>query len=852
MSTHVPHGVKSTEVGGTTLDAGIAEELALGGPSSQLEWLIKAAKEKLSSTQVNWDDANLSNSTTFDWNGQQVELTADLIKRAFVAKVWPAVDATLDESLEDLDEKGIVAENIHIVVLAGGTCQMGLVQRLVEDKLRQLSRFSDARFIVSADYRSAVAQGLAIEAAANSRHHEMMPSRVSAYLQEDLKFECGHNGDDLYLPIRLRSDYKSQGDLANGILLKAPKEIGLMLNRPRTWRFRLKQGTRELFYRFSKLSGADDVDVLLNSWQRLSRSKDQRPGRQLILALTLQEDGFARLTVDTNDNLSYELEPIDLHDLSGLEGDTFFAVDFGTDNSQVAYVNVKDPDLLQPLPSSYSWDRRAERRARDLVGRVETILGSAVQRNETIIALNEQEIIDYVYHSNRIEGSLLDRGDTQLILNGARETLAEPPDSIASTIGKLGIIDEQGQIMNAPMLIKDPMAAVNLRDAFRFVQDLSHETQAFSAVTLRQIHELTMKGDDRASPGSFRKENVAISQTSFVPPDFVQVDQLCQDMLDRLNSDEFNLLSPIIQAVEAHARFVSIHPFSDGNGRVARLLANYFMWRENLPGILLPWENRDRYYDALEECNSKEPGLWGNLTDLINLFCDVLESSVEHLEEMEADAEDAVDESAVVEDHQGDSEFTKLIAELKDSGKSTPLKFEEQYDNWFNAMSSVISEVKELSSQLSRVFRAEWQGAVHAKDYPLIDLDTYRAIRTRQRFARTWCLKIELDFLSDYEELVFYFGSSSRLAHELNLGLRRTCSLHVSRFVPEVSRHVQVAQQQWSRLMEITHDGSNIGVVLRDQSTKEASYVSDEGARVENWFGMLVKDVIDSRTAQQS
>ncbi|MCY3820912.1 MAG: hypothetical protein OXH52_16385 [Gammaproteobacteria bacterium] len=376
---HVPHGVKSTEVRGTTLDAGIAEELALGGPSSQLEREIKVAKEKLSSTQVNWDDANLGNSTTFDWNGQQVELTAALIKRVFVDKVWPAVDATLDESLEDVEEKGIVAENVHIVVLAGGTCQMGLVQRLVKNKLRPLSRFSEARFIVSADYRCAVAQGLAIEAAANSRHHEMMPSRVSAYLQEDLKFECGHNGDNLYRPLRIRSNYKSQGDLANGILLKAPKEIGLMLNRPRTWRFNLKQGTRELFYRFSKLSGAEDVEVLLNSWQRIARSRDQRPGRQLILALTLQEDGFARLTVDTNDNLSYELEPIDLHDLSGLEGDTFFAVDFGIDNSQVAYVNVKDPDLLQPLPSSYSWDPRAERRAGDLVGRIETILGSTVQ-----------------------------------------------------------------------------------------------------------------------------------------------------------------------------------------------------------------------------------------------------------------------------------------------------------------------------------------------------------------------------------------------------------------------------------------------------------------------------------------
>ena len=271
------------------------------------------------------------------------------------------------------------------------------------------------------------------------------------------------------------------------------------------------------------------------------------------------------------------------------------------------------------------------------------------------------------------------------------------------------------------------------------------------------------------------------------------------------------------------------------------------MWKVDLPGVLLPWENRERYYDGLEECNSKEPGLWGNLTDLMNLFCDVLEGTVEQLEETVVGAGEVADESAVVDDHQDDSEFSRLIADLKGSGRARPLKFEEQYDDWFNTMSAVVSEIKELSGQLSRVFRAEWQGDIYLKDYPILDVDTYRAIRARQRFPRTWCLKMALNFLSDEEELVFYFGPSSRLAEELNPGLLGTCSLHVSRFSADVSRHVQVGQQEWSRLIEITHDGSSLGVILKDQSTKEMCYATDERARVENWFGMLVKDLLESR-----
>ena len=546
---HVPHGVKSTEVGGATLDACIVEELGFDGPSSQLERYIKAAKEEISAVQADWHDAKLTNSAKIGWNGRQIELSASLIKRIFVTKVWPAIDATLDESLEEVEANGVLVQKVHIVILAGGTCQMGLVQGLVENKLRHSPTFSEARFVVSPDYRCAVAHGLAIEAAANSRHHAMLPSRVSAYLQEDLKFECGHNGNNLYIPQKIKSDYKSQGNLAEGILLKAPQEIGLILNKPRTWEFRLKQNTRELFYQFSKVSDFDSEEILLNSWQRISRAGDQRPGRHLSLAMTLQEDGFAKLAVGTTDALSFELEPIDLHDLSELVGDTFFAVDFGTDSTQIAYVNVKDPDLLQALPSSYIWDPRAERRARGLVARIEKVLGSTAERRTRIRELNEEGFIDYVYHSNRIEGSALDRGDTQRVLDGSAGSQRQAGASIADQIGKLGFIDESGQIVKAPMIIRDAMAASNLGAAFHFVEELSRDVQPFSGVALRQIHQLVMDGDEGASPGSFRKQNVAISQTTFVPPDYMQIEQLGRDMLDRFNSSEFIGLSPIVQAV---------------------------------------------------------------------------------------------------------------------------------------------------------------------------------------------------------------------------------------------------------------------------------------------------------------
>ena len=122
--------------------------------------------------------------------------------------------------------------------------------------------------------------------------------------------------------------------------------------------------------------------------------------------------------------------------------------------------------------------------------RVEDVLGPANERAPKIKGLNEEAIADYVYHSNRIEGSLLDRGATKRVLDVSNDTLRQTPASIVGEISKLGIIDEHGQIKSAPRVIRDTLAAVNLRDAFQFVEELSRDSQPFSTVALRQMHDL--------------------------------------------------------------------------------------------------------------------------------------------------------------------------------------------------------------------------------------------------------------------------------------------------------------------------------------------------------------------------
>ena len=73
--------------------------------------------------------------------------------------------------------------------------------------------------------------------------------------------------------------------------------------------------------------------------------------------------------------------------------------------------------------------------------------------------------------------------------------------------------------------------------------------------------------------------------------------------------------SPVISSAVVHYRFEAIHPFADGNGRTGRLLALWELYRRGFDTHHVfsvdeyYWENRPRYYDALEEVHRSEEDL---------------------------------------------------------------------------------------------------------------------------------------------------------------------------------------------------------------------------------------------------
>lgn len=74
-------------------------------------------------------------------------------------------------------------------------------------------------------------------------------------------------------------------------------------------------------------------------------------------------------------------------------------------------------------------------------------------------------------------------------------------------------------------------------------------------------------------------------------------------------------------AARAHADFVKIHPFTDGNGRTSRLLMNLELMKDGYPPVVLTVEKRLEYYEALDTVHMKQ-----NYESFLDLIAEVVEA----------------------------------------------------------------------------------------------------------------------------------------------------------------------------------------------------------------------------------
>lgn len=210
--------------------------------------------------------------------------------------------------------------------------------------------------------------------------------------------------------------------------------------------------------------------------------------------------------------------------------------------------------------------------------------------------LDRKFMLEFNYNSNHIEGNTLTYGQTELLLLFGR------------------VVDE------ANMKDLEEMKAHNvcLKMVREEAADKSHPlTETF----IRQLHHTLLREDYtmyRQLPdgtttsyvihaGVYKtRPNSVITVTGerfeYASPE--ETPALMTDLVEWYNMEEQKAeLSPIELATVFHYRYIRIHPFEDGNGRISRLLVNYILTRHGYPMLVVKSKDKSNYLTALNRCD---------------------------------------------------------------------------------------------------------------------------------------------------------------------------------------------------------------------------------------------------------
>jgi len=197
---------------------------------------------------------------------------------------------------------------------------------------------------------------------------------------------------------------------------------------------------------------------------------------------------------------------------------------------------------------------------------------------ETLKQLREYYKIGITYTSNALEGNSLTEAETKIIIEDGLTVAGKP--------------------------IRDCYEALGHAEAYDLMYKLAKE-KSFSEANIKELHKLFYKRIDDKNAGNYRKVKVFISGSKYTFPPPEKVPSLMKEFIKSASTLE-KKCHAIEYSALAHKEFVFIHPFIDGNGRIARLLMNLILLQKGFVSAVIPPVLRREYIQTLEKAHTSD------------------------------------------------------------------------------------------------------------------------------------------------------------------------------------------------------------------------------------------------------
>ncbi len=283
--------------------------------------------------------------------------------------------------------------------------------------------------------------------------------------------------------------------------------------------------------------------------------------------------------------------------------------------------------------------------------------------------------LEWNYHSNHIEGNTLTYGETELLLIHDQTTgnhaLREYEEMKAHDVGISHLVE----------LAADKERPLGESDIRGLNKIILKEPFWKAAITPDggDSRKQIIPGEYKSMPNNVRTATHEIFEFASPIETPVKMQALVAWLTDNLRGP----LDPVALAAKLHYDFVRIHPFDDGNGRVARMLANYVLLYHGYPPLIIPTGEKAQYLNALRLADA------GDLLPFVDYLARRVAWSLEL--GIRAAKGESVDEPGDIE-----KEIALLVRQQGNQRKRvkprSPEALRELYNLGFKRLFSVLSE----------------------------------------------------------------------------------------------------------------------------------------------------------------